>query len=134
MSAIRLLKSTPVLYVDAIEACLPFWETRLGFARTAEVPGDGGLAFVILVRDGIEVMLQTHAALAADPHASGIAIGDGRSALFVEVADLDAVAAVLGEDEIVMPRHRTFYGAEEIGVREPGGHFVTFARFGTGDA
>jgi len=30
--------------------------------------------------------------------------------------------------EIVMPRRETFYGSTEIGYREPGGHFVTFAQ------
>jgi hypothetical protein len=30
---------------------------------------------------------------------------------------------------IVAPRHDTFYGATEIGCREPGGHFVTIAQF-----
>jgi hypothetical protein len=28
----------------------------------------------------------------------------------------------------VLPRRRTFYGAEEIGVREPGGNMVTFGQ------
>ena len=28
-------KLTPILVVDAIEPCLPFWTDRLGYARTA---------------------------------------------------------------------------------------------------
>jgi hypothetical protein len=28
-----------------------------------------------------------------------------------------------------MPRRETSYGSTEIGYREPGGHFVTFAQF-----
>ena len=122
-------KATPVLYVETIEPSLAFWRDRLGFAITAEVPGEGGPAFVILVGNGIELMLQTTASLAADPHAAGIIWRDDRSYLFVEVDDSDALAAVLEGCEIVAPRHDTFYGAIEIGYREPGGHFVTFAQF-----
>ena len=29
-----------------------------------------------------------------------------------------------------MPMRTTFYGAKEIGVRDPGGHIITFAQFG----
>ena len=45
------MKITPVLFVDAIEPGLPFWIDKLGFTKTVEVPGEGGLAFVILVKD-----------------------------------------------------------------------------------
>ena len=30
--------------------------------------------------------------------------------------------------EVVVPRRQTFYGADEIGVREPGGNLVMFAQ------
>ncbi len=43
----------------------------------------------------------------------------------------DPVAAALGDTEYVVPRRKTFYGADEIGVREPGGNIVIFAQFGT---
>lgn len=32
--------------------------------------------------------------------------------------------------EVVVPRRSTFYGAEEVFVREPGGNVVGFAEFG----
>jgi len=31
--------------------------------------------------------------------------------------------------EIYMPERTTFYGSREIGVRDPAGHFITFANF-----
>jgi hypothetical protein len=49
-------------------------------------------------------------------------------ALFIEVADLDAIAQALGDYPIALPRRTTFYGMHEIGVVEPGGHFVVFAQ------
>jgi catechol 2,3-dioxygenase-like lactoylglutathione lyase family enzyme len=132
MSRSRCRKLTPVLYVPAIEPCLAFWRDRLGFAVTAEVPGEDGLVFVILAGEGIELMLQTTASLEADPHAAGMEWRGDRSALFVEVDDIDALAGALEGCEVVAPRHDTFYGATEIAYRAPGGHFVTFARFARG--
>jgi hypothetical protein len=51
-------KLAPVLIVDRIEPLLPLWGA-LGFHRTAEVPHGEALGFVILERDGVEVMYQT---------------------------------------------------------------------------
>ena len=118
---------TPVLYVDAIEPVLPFWE-RLGFARVAEVPHGDRLGFVILVGEGIQLMYQTHASVADDvpgavPAGSGVSMG-----LYVKVDDLDAVARALDGIAPAVPRRTTFYGADEIGWHEPGGHLVLFAR------
>lgn len=122
-------KATPVLYVETIAPSLAFWRDRLDFSVTAEVPGDDGPVFVILAGNGIELMLQTTASLAADPHAAGMAWRDDHSYLFVEVDDIEVLATALMGCEVVAPRHDTFYGATEIGYREPGGHFVTFAQF-----
>jgi uncharacterized glyoxalase superfamily protein PhnB len=122
-------KATPVLFVETIGPSLAFWRDRLGFAVSAEVPGEDGPVFVILAGNGIELMLQTIASLAVDPHAAAMDWQGYRSSLFVEVDDIDALARSLEGFEIVAPRHETFYGATEIGYREPGGHFVTFAQF-----
>jgi uncharacterized glyoxalase superfamily protein PhnB len=122
-------KSTPVLFVAAIEPSLPFWQERLGFERTVEVPGDAGLAFAILRKGEVELMYQTVASLQQDSAAHAVHYDGDRSFLFVEVDDIGALAAALDGCEIVMPRRETFYGSTEIGYREPGGHFVTFAQF-----
>jgi uncharacterized glyoxalase superfamily protein PhnB len=54
----------------------------------------------------------------------------GPTFLYVEVDDLDAVIAALKGVPVVMPVRTTFYGAKEIGVKDPAGHFVTFAQMG----
>lgn len=128
MAAPSLLKSTPVLIVDAIEPSLPFWQERLGFERVVEVPDEGRIGFAILANGRVEVMYQTIASLRGDSAAHGAAYRGDRTLLFVEVGDIDAVADALHGFEILMPRRTTFYGSSEIGYREPGGHFVTFAR------
>jgi uncharacterized glyoxalase superfamily protein PhnB len=50
-----------------------------------------------------------------------------------EVASVGAglsIAAALKGVPLVMPVRTTFYGAGEIGVKDPAGHVVTFAQYG----
>ncbi|HZP65682.1 MAG TPA: VOC family protein [Rudaea sp.] len=129
MKAPTVKKSTPVLFVDTIEPSLPFWQERLGFARTVEVPGGDRLAFAILASGTVEIMYQTVASLKQDSAAHAVHFHGDKTFLFVEVDDIDALAGALDGFEIVMPRRETFYGSVEIGYREPGGHYVTFAQF-----
>ena len=73
-------------------------------------------------------MLQSFDSLAADmPQLADAA--RGKSFLFVEVPDLAAVEAALASHTLFLPRRTTFYGADETGFIEPGGHYVTFAQF-----
>ena len=123
-------KLTPVLYVEEIEPALPFWVDRLGFEKTAEVPEGDRLGFVILQKGAVEVMYQTRASVEGDiPALASTPMGG--SLLFIQVDDLDAVAKALDGVEPVVPRRKTFYGADELIVREPAGNVVTFAQFGT---
>lgn len=120
-----LKRITPVLLVEEIEPCLAFWDA-LGFEQTAEVPHDGRLGFVTLEKSGLEIMYQTRASVAADIPALADAPGAG-TFLFLEVMDLEATIEAVEGAPVVFPRRKTFYGMEEICVREPGGHAVTFA-------
>ena len=49
--------------------------------------------------------------------------------VFIETDDLDAVISALQGAKVLVARHQTFYGSDEISYEEPGGHVVTFARF-----
>ena len=126
-STATIRKLSPVLIVDAIEPCLPFWVDRLGFAKTVEVPEGDALGFVILAKDGIEIMYQTRESVAKDLGAETPA-GVPATGLFIEVDDVDAVERALGGLELAVPRRKTFYGMDEVGAREPGGHIVVFAK------
>lgn len=120
--------ATAVLYVEEIEPVLPFWMDRLGFTKVAEVPHGDRLGFVILQRGGVEVMYQTRDSVAADiPSLADTPLRG--TLLFVQVDDLDEVARALEGIEPVVPRRTTFYGADELIVREPAGNVVTFAQF-----
>src|SRR5215472_14383702 len=120
-------KLTPVLYVETIEPCLPFWVDRLGFHKVAEVPEGDKLGFVILSKDNVEIMYQSRASIAKD--IPQLAKGDFRSStgLYITVSDLDDVIRRLEGVEVVEPKRKTFYGATEIFVREPGGSVIGFA-------
>lgn len=50
------------------------------------------------------------------------------TALYIEVNDLDAIEELVAGAPVVINRRKTFYGAEELGVREPAGNVVTFSK------
>lgn len=126
--AVTVTKITTVLAVETVEPSLDFWVRRLGFECTVTVPHEEKIGFAILVKDGIEVMLQSVASILADLGATSGEVNGRSAALFIEIADLQAVEQALAGYPIEMPRRTTFYGTLEIGVREPGGHFLVFAQ------
>jgi hypothetical protein len=124
-------KVTPVLIVDGIEPVLPLWEA-LGFGRAAEVPHGDVLGFVILARDGVEVMYQTFDSVRGDDaKVLDGARAIGASAIFIEVDDLDAIAALIPSGtDVIVKRRQTFYGSTEMVIRDAAGNVITFAQFG----
>jgi hypothetical protein len=122
------MKITAVLIVEEIEKSLKFWVDRMGFQKTVDVPEGDRLGFVILVRDGAELMMQTISSVRKDepkfapeqPETKGCG-------LFIEVSDFDDEKRRLDGYPIVMPERVTSYGMREIGVSEPNGHTVIFA-------
>jgi len=121
-------KLTPVLFVEKIEPVLPFWTERLGFVKTVEVPEGDRLAFVILQQGTVEVMYQTYASVEKDLPAILPEVRKGPTFLYIEVENLDALKPALKSADVYLAERNTFYGAREIGVRDPAGHFLTFAQ------
>ena len=122
-------KLTPVLFVEKIEPVLPFWTEHLGFVKTVEVPEGDHLGFVILQQGTTEVMYQTYASVEKDMPAILPDVRKGPTFLYIEVENLDALKPALRSAETYMPERTTFYGSREIGVKDPAGHFLTFAQF-----
>jgi hypothetical protein len=126
-------KATPIITVDAIEPCLPFWTDGLGFEVTATVPHEDAMGFAMLQNGAVELMYQSRASIDADLGASGApadlgsTLADGTATLFIEVENLDDVLAGLGSPEILVPRRQTFYGMDEVFVRAPCGTVIGFA-------
>jgi len=128
-------KLAPVLFVEKIEPVLPFWTEHLGFIKTFEVPEGDRLGFVILKQGTIEVMYQTYASVEKDFPAILPDVRKGPTFLYIEVENLKALKPALASADVYMPERTTFYGSREIGVKDPAGHFLTFAEFaGTGQS
>ena len=126
-------KITPVLLVDEVEPCVRFWKERLGFEVAIEVPEggpEGGkIGFASLQKAGVELMYESHASVEKDSSFSAQGYAKGPSFLYIEVDSLDDVIAATKGATVVMPKRKAFYGAREIGVKDPAGHILTFAQF-----
>lgn len=123
-------KLTPVLFAESIEPCVKFWVDRFGFQKTAEVPDGDKLAFAMLQKGNVELMYQSYASADKDVGtAISQAIRKGPTFLYVEVDNLEETINIVKGAEVVMPKRKTFYGSTEIGVKDPAGHYVTFAEF-----
>jgi uncharacterized glyoxalase superfamily protein PhnB len=134
--SVSMNKATPLLTVEAIEPCLPFWTERLGFELTATVPHGDAMGFAMLNKGNVELMYQSLASLAEDLGPAGEAAGfpglpqrlaGSTTALFIEVDELDPVVTALEGADVVVPRRQTFYGMDEIFVMAPCGTLVGFA-------
>jgi len=122
------MKITAVLVVEEIEKSLAFWVARMGFEKTVEVPEGDRLGFVILAREGAELMMQTISSVQKDePKFAPDRVMAKGCGLFIEVGDFEDVKRRLEGYPIVMQERVTFYGMREIGVSEPNGHTVVFA-------
>jgi catechol 2,3-dioxygenase-like lactoylglutathione lyase family enzyme len=127
----KLLRSTPIQVVDRIEPNLGFWVDGLGFKKTAEVALDGkDLDFVILEKDGLEVMLQTRTSIAADPTPTKLTADDVKSNTTIQYLEVDSLDEVLkglhGVPLLMEPVNRP-YGMREMLVRDPSGYIIEFA-------
>lgn len=129
-------KLTPIMTVEAIEPCLPFWTDRFGFEVTATVPHGDAIGFAMLQKGNVELMYQSRASVEGDLGPASAETGHeglveriakSTTTLFIEVASLDEVVGALEGADVVVPRRQTFYGMDEIFVRAPCGTFVGFA-------
>jgi uncharacterized glyoxalase superfamily protein PhnB len=126
----KVRKLTPVLFVGNIEPCVEFWVERLGFRKTVEVPEGNQLGFVALGNGSAEIMYQTFQSGSKDVPALAEELGRGPTFLYVEVEKLNDVIAAMTGTDIFLPERTTFYGAKEIGIRDPAGHLIVFAEMG----
>jgi uncharacterized glyoxalase superfamily protein PhnB len=137
---LRYESVAPVLIVERVEPTRDFFRDRLGFTQTTVVAdgpstssGQAELGFAMLEKDGVEVMIQSHASVIADvgPDAAR-AINETISArgavgLYFTVSDVELIVPAVADAGVIVPLRKTFYGMHEITVREPGGHALTFA-------
>ena len=123
-------KLTPVLFVQDVEPCVQFWVERFGFEKTVEVPDGDKLAFGMLQKGNVELMYQSFASADKDAGTTiSQVVRKGPTFLYVEVDNLDETINAVKGAEVVMSERKTFYGSTEIGIKDPAGHYVTFAEF-----
>ena len=123
-------KATPLLRVERVEPSLAFWVDRLGFQKVSEVMEGDSIGFVILSKGHVELMLQSRASLAKDLPA--LSVGAlAPAVVYLGVTDLNEIEAKLNSADILVPRRTTYYGMEEVWVREPGGHVIGIAAPGS---
>ena len=128
MTSATVKKITPILFAQEIEPCIKFWTESMGFKKTVEVPEGDKAGFVILEKDGLELMYQSYASVEKDNPATAAAVKRGPTFLYIDVDDLNrALTATQGAD-VVMPVRSTFYGAKEFGIKDPVGHYIIFAQ------
>ena len=130
---LRYESIAPVMIVERVEPTRDFFRDRLGFTQTAVVTHDDALGFAMLEKDGVTVMIQSHASVIDDVgHDAARAVnetisGRGAVGLFISVSDVELVVPQIADADVIVALRKTFYGMHEITVREPGGHAVTFA-------
>ncbi len=127
-------KLTPVIFVETIEPVLPFWTDRLGFTLVMSLPEGDQMGFAILASGPVEVMYQSRASVAKDVPALALDPFVSRTHLFIEVESLGDYLPRLQGAKVVVPQRKTFYGAEEIGIRAPCGTTVILAEFAKEEA
>jgi len=132
-------KITTNLVVTSVNDTLDFYEQVLGFGLVMGVPagsqevvtsrsGDVPLAFAIIKRDDVELMLQSRESLSQDlPALHRQAIG-GSISLYIRVADARKLyESIRRKATILKDLHTTFYGTEEFYIRDCNGYVLTLA-------
>jgi uncharacterized glyoxalase superfamily protein PhnB len=119
-----------MLSVEAIEPVIPFW-TALGWEADNPVEANGRLTYIAFRKDGQEISYQTLAYIETRIPGATSMLSGSTALLYFTVDDLDLIIGALDRGtEVVISRHRTQWGSEEIYVKEPGGHLIGFAQFG----
>ena len=132
-------KITTNIVVGRVNEALDFYEQVLGFGLVMAVPEGSeqivtardahtSLAFAIIQRDDVELMLQSHESLAQDLSGLGGRPLGPSFTLYIQVADVkELYRNIKGKVTIVKDLHTTFHGAEEFWIRDGNGHVLTFA-------
>ena len=122
----HVLRTTPVLFVEAIEPALAFWQDRLGYQTVSAVHQGERLAFVLLRRDADEVMLQTLGCWGDLPEVREHVHRVG-AALLHEVDSLDEVLDQLDRFRLLAGPRSGSAGQREIILRDPASYVHVFS-------
>ena len=117
------------LMVRSVEDSLNFYQNILGFKAVATAPGESGLIFAILEKDGQDLMIQEKESLASEYPILKADLIKPSIALYIIVDNFEELCQDLkSKIEILADIHITPYGAEEFAVADPDGYVLTFAK------
>ena len=116
------------LMVENVDKVIDFYEDILGFSVVATVPGkDGGFQFAILVKDGLELMVQERGNLIEEYPVLDTPKVYPSASLYIAVDDLDKLYSKLkAKYTISKELHTSFYGAREFAITDVDGYVLTF--------
>jgi len=132
-------KITTNLIVPSVNDSLDFYERILGFSLVMGVPvgsqeivtsrNEGTpLAFAIIKRDDVELMLQSRQSLSQELPAFKQQPSGGSVTLYFRVADVHGLyESIRRKAKILKDLHTTFYGTEEFYILDSSGYVLTFA-------
>lgn len=123
---------TTNLMVASVDRSIEFYQGTLGFEVAASVPGKKGeLQFAIVVKDGLNLMMQERENLIEEYPVLGTDAVHPSVTLYILVDDFDGLYARLSSTgPIEADVHTSFYGTREFAVTDPDGYVLTFAEKG----
>lgn len=131
---------TPNIMSDDVTATVRFYCERLGFQMLMGLPVNSEqtidtltdnttLRFSIMERDGAQLMVEDRSLLAEECGAFAEMPVAASAIFYLEVADLNALLAGLGDGvETVVPERETHYGMRELWIKDNNGYVVTLAQ------
>src|SRR5215467_5796314 len=117
MTNATVKKITPILFAREIEPCISFWAEKMGFNKIVEVPEENTIGFVLLEKNGVELMYQSYASMKKDNPKTAAVVKKSPTFLYVKVENLQNALLVTKGAEVVMPVRSTFYGAKEFKIK-----------------
>ncbi len=125
-------KLTPNMMVEDVNTTIDFYRDVLGFELVVNVPEEGAFDFALVRRDGVEVMFQSRASLAADlPAFAARPAGGALTFFYLDVEGVEALYEQLRtRTTVVKDLHETFYGTREFAVEDCNGFILAFAEGG----
>ena len=121
----RLCSSAPCFLVSDVGATMRWYEERLGFS-SYPFPKTGPYAFAILIRDGVEIMLQRNEGY-QKPDLYSLRDGGVWDAYFRMQGVKDLYELVRERVQILRPLEKQFYGDWEFEVQDPNGYVLVFS-------
>ena len=123
-----LQNCTPNMMVEDVDRTVAFYREVLGFEVVMTVPDEGPFDWAMVRRDGVELMFQSRASLAAEYPELEARTAGGALTLYLDVKDAAGLYERLRDRvAVVKESHTTFYGKREFAIRDTDGFILTFA-------